>query len=88
MNIANDILEWLFDYILPWFILFAIFIVIPFMAFSIYYASNKPNFTLAKQEWHCSKNKTYTTTTMVLSGKVMVPLIQTINECVQWSHND
>lgn len=51
------------------------------------YHRNDPSpetFELRKDEWTCANHKTYTTTTMVMSGKVMVPITTTHVDCINW----
>lgn len=55
------------------------------LPFVFYYDSKSPTFSLKKDEWGCTKDQTYTTTTMIMIGKVMVPQVNTNTECVQWS---
>lgn len=40
--------------------------------------------TLKKNEWFCSSSHTVVTTTMVMSGKVMIPVTQSHQVCDQY----
>lgn len=47
--------------------------------------SQKPTFTLIKEEWVCNRSHNETTTTMIMSGKVLVPIISTHSVCDNYS---
>lgn len=65
-------------------VLVALLIFIPY---ALYTESKKPGFELKKDEWHCEQSHTVTTTTFIMSGKTMVPIISSHQECTQWNRN-
>lgn len=48
-----------------------------------YYKS--PEFSLKKNEWNCTKKRTYYTTNMIIAGKVTVPQRVAHTQCEQWN---
>lgn len=62
------------------------FFGIPYCLISAYREAKKPTFELIKADWSCTKEYEYITTSMVMSGKVMVPITTTHHDCIQWSH--
>lgn len=59
-----------------------IFIFLPYYFFI---ECRKPTFSLKKNEWSCSKEYEYTTSNMILVGKVIVPQVITHHDCIQWN---
>ena len=85
---AMDILEWIFENVMPW----ALLAVILFLFFlgiagiiSFYQYCRSPDFTLKKEEWECTKKVDVESTYYIMVGKVMVPQTSTTEECVQWT---
>jgi hypothetical protein len=80
---AERILEWFGENVLPWFIIFLIAcgaILILWLPFAIYQEHYAEKFSLIKAEWNCIGYRTHSTS--VLVGKVIVPINE--NECIQW----
>jgi hypothetical protein len=60
----------------------ALLISLPFLWWADY---KRPTFTLKKDDWVCTQMKTVHYTQMIMAGKVMVPMVQTREECIQWT---
>lgn len=85
-------IDWLMDFfmdkVMPIFILgIMVFIIlgVPVVGYGLYRSSQSPTFSLRKDEWACTRSEPRTTTTYVMSGKVMVPITTTTRHCTQWS---
>lgn len=63
-----------------------IFLAIPFAIYDWYKEAKRETFHLKKDDWSCSKEYKYTTSTMILVGKVIIPQTITHQDCIQWSH--
>jgi hypothetical protein len=46
-----------------------------------------PQISLTRADWHCERSSTFFMTTWIMSGKVMVPIMTPITECVLWARN-
>lgn len=74
--------------LMPGFVILAavlLFVGVPVVALSAYIDSKSPSFSLRKDQWSCSASVERSTTTYVQSGKVMVPVTNYYNHCVQWT---
>jgi hypothetical protein len=63
-----------------------LYVGLPYAFYSCYQKSKEITFSLGKDDWDCTKHNVFTTTTSVMSGKIMVPIVQLHDECIQWSH--
>lgn len=84
-----DCLGWICEkIILPFIVVgMALFIIsVPFLIYACHQEQKRPTFELKKDDWSCSREHEYVTTTMVMVGKVMVPQTITHHDCIQWSH--
>lgn len=82
----DDILEWICMKIFP--VLFLLLFIC--LAFGLLYFgwrvfNPSKTFSLETDEWSCSKEYEYQSSTMILVGKIMVPQIITYHDCIQWS---
>jgi hypothetical protein len=83
---ADKLLEWIMDRVIPWIILAtiaALFLTISILIYNAWQDSNRETFSLVKADWECTQGRTYTT--MVLVGKILVP--ETRTECVQYTRH-
>lgn len=85
-----DLTEWLID----WFgalLVPSLCILIPLIVvgigYAIYASSNSETFTLKKSEWQCIATEPRTVTTYIQSGKILVPITTTYDECTQYKRN-
>lgn len=76
-----DILEWIFEHILPWILIVMILFLFIGLPIMFYKSSHEEKFTLTKSEWSCVHTYTKTWTNMIMVGKVMVPQIHTEQVC-------
>lgn len=66
-----------------WFEILIIAIVLGllgFLAYVVYYNAQQPTFTLQKSVWTCTK--THNVSSMMLVGKVMIPMTNV--ECIEY----
>lgn len=85
----SDAIDWLMTSVfLPFVVILMLGLVValPVVLFQSYQDSQRPTFSLTKDDWSCTLISTYTTNQMVLVGKVMIPQLHTHNDCIQWSH--
>lgn len=84
-NILMFIIE---KVVLPLFVIFVVVLLlsVPFLIYSWHQDSKRPEFSLKKDDWSCSKIYEYTTQSMIMVGKIMVPQTTTHKDCIQWSH--
>lgn len=85
-------IDFFFDYILGPIIgvvlVFLVFLLIV-LGIALYQAltePGRPEFCLIKNEWTCSKEELHVTQSMIMSGKVLVPIRNRRIQCVQWTH--
>lgn len=71
--------------VIPLSLLFMVGLLI-YLPVTLYQEYIKDTFSLAKADWSCSRVYEYTTTSMIMVGKVMVPQILTHKDCIEWSH--
>ena len=88
----SDLMEWVFSKVIMPLVL--IFILVMFgllicLGVSEFqdWRNPPPTFELKNSEWRCTNVHKYTTTTYVMSGKVMVPLNTHHADCLQWTKN-
>lgn len=62
------------------------FLMVPIGLFIWFLDSQSPTFSLRKDEWSCTLEHEYTTSTMVMVGKVIVPQMMTHHDCIRWEH--
>lgn len=74
----------LFKIVIPFSVIFVIALIIA-LPISIYYDSKEPKFFLEKKDWICMQEHTYLATTMVPSGRIMIPIVTTHKDCIQWN---
>lgn len=61
-------------------------IVIGILPWMVYAENQSPDLaTLKKNEWTCSQSHTVVTTTMIMAGKTMVPVVTSHQECDQYN---
>ncbi len=82
-----DFVDWWIERFIP--IIFLLFITlimveIPLLVYGCFRESQSPTFELKKDDWSCSLEHEYTTSTMILVGKVMVPQMITHHDCIRW----
>lgn len=85
----DNFIEWFIDGFMR--IILLIFIMsiilgIPLEIYAYYQDAKKPTFELKKDEWSCSLEHEYSTTNIVLVGKIMVPQMVTHHDCIRWEH--
>lgn len=88
MGIADSIMDWFFDNILPWLGVGCVVLLLLFIAalpFLIWGEAKAERFSLRKDEWDCSRSVDVPITTYIQSGNVMVPITTYTKSCVQWS---
>lgn len=84
---ANKILYFFCDNIMPWIMIAAIvfaFIFLPYVGYQLYQKSKSPTFTLIKDEWECREKYRYPVTIYVKSGSIMVPIVTQHEDCILW----
>ena len=54
------------------------------IVYSVCEEAKSPTFTLGKADWVCTRSHTVTTTTYIMTGKVLVPTTSSHNECDQY----
>lgn len=81
---ADIILDWLEEPV-KW-VLILLMVGTPFIIIAMLMGSSGPEFSLKKSDWVCTHYHEYTTTNMIMSGNIMVPVTQFNKECVQWNH--
>lgn len=87
MSFADDCIDFFVDHIMNWVMLLCIMTIpvsIAFIGYELWMDSHAPEFSLKKDEWRCAQQYPHTVTTMIMSGKVMVPIVYTHMECVEW----
>lgn len=85
---GNDVMEWLFDHVVPWMMSAAIVVVVLLVIlapFAFYAEYTAEKFSLKKDEWVCSASVERASTTYVQSGNVMVPITTHSKHCTQWT---
>lgn len=83
------IFDFLYEYVVYPLLLLLVGAIVFLILYAPYYflmESKRPEFSLKKDDWSCSRVHEYTSTTMVVSGKIMVPQMITHHDCEQWSH--
>lgn len=85
---AMRILDWCFDYLVPWAVigLIAVLVVgLPLLGYAFYLDSKRPTFELKKDDWFCTEWRARETTYYYHKvGNVMVPQTTTTHECMNW----
>jgi hypothetical protein len=56
------------------------------LPWAFYADAQDPHLSLNKTEWVCTSRHSQTTTTFVMSGKVMIPITSTRQVCDQYTH--
>lgn len=86
---TESIIDFIGDYIMPWFLILLIgfvIVLIPYAIYSCYQESQKEGFELKKVDWGCTNYHEYVTTVYTMSGKVMIPITTFHKDCIQWTH--
>jgi hypothetical protein len=60
-------------------------VIVGILPWAAYADSQDPHISLNKTEWVCTARHSMTTTTFVMSGKVMVPITSTHQVCDQYN---
>ena len=90
-SLGNRILDRVEENVFSWFILVCLIILPLFLGLIIYAAwedGKSPTITLKKSEWMVTHTRPITTTTYILSGKVLIPLTTTTEEPDQYTRID
>lgn len=76
--------------LLPILVLFALILIVslPFAMYGMCKKASSPTLELTKNEWVCAHERTYTTTNMVMVGKVVVPQVMNHTECTTYVRKD
>lgn len=77
----DDVLEFVVMKILFPVIIFGALALLIALPFACYADMKSDKILLRKDSWDCAETYTYTQTTMVMSGKIMVPMITQHTEC-------
>ena len=88
MSASERILDWFIDNVFGWLLIGGIVIlavIIVIAPIAIYADSQRPEFSLKKDEWTCTQFVERASTTYVQSGNVMVPITSYSKHCTQWS---
>lgn len=84
MTLSDRIIDWTMDHVVGWLLIGITVFVVGAIGALIYYGyqdSHSPTISLKKSEWTCTHSHRVTTTTYVMSGKVIVPITTTDNIC-------
>lgn len=83
---AADILDWLCEAIVPWFLILMILSAVAMLGVVAWAAFHpEPSFSLVKAEWGCTQSHEPSYMTTMLAGKVTVPQYHHETVCDQWS---
>lgn len=89
-NWLDDCIDKFIDIGMPFIFVGGMLLIVGIVIFFVvvaYISAQSPSFELRKDQWSCTATVVVPTTIYVESGKVLMPVTTTHNECTNWKRN-
>lgn len=83
-DLIFEFLDWLFERLSGLIILLLFVFGFLLIVYALFSCDDDPTIKISLKTWECSKSSKYTTTTLIPSGKTLIPMVQYHNECVEY----